>query len=261
MSQWHVELTSKDTILLTFLTTCLQEPSCTVLQKSSERFYVLDRDGQRLYRSSDLPEARKDTYYYWLSSDFDHYTDPQDVLMHAQQQVPLLNSILRLKFGVRISSLNVNDVYRPDEQDRLMKETMLFPPLIGRRVTSESLLQTINAQHPSIAELWQAEHKYPAVEEAMQHFANQWNWFNLYKAYEVIKKETRRLENSGKMKRGTFDTTWTGGRWLDFEESANKERHSSLGYQPRQNATFAYMSLNEATAFVTHLFFQWLQTK
>ncbi len=62
MSQWHVELICKDAILLAFLTTCLQEPFCTVIEKNSERFSVLERDGQYLYRSSDVPEARKDKH-------------------------------------------------------------------------------------------------------------------------------------------------------------------------------------------------------
>src|SRR5205823_12238312 len=70
-----------------------------------------------------------------------------------------------------------------------------------------------------------------------------------------------RLENTRKMKRGTFDKLWTGGRWLDFEESANKERHSSLGYQPRQGVTIVYMSLDEAAQFVSDLFFQWLRSE
>jgi len=261
MLLWYVELTCKDAILLDFLTTSLQEPSCTILENNSERFYVIERDGQHLYRSSDLPETSRNKHYYWLSADFEQYTNAQDVLMYAQQQAPLLNSILRLKYGIRISSLNVEDVYRVDGQDRLVKETALFPLATGRRVTSTSLLETINAQQPNIAGLWHMAQKYPEVEEVMQHFANQWNWFNLYKAYEVIKKETRRLENSQKMKRGTFDKAWTGGRWVDFEESAHKERHSTLGYHPRQGVKIGYMSLNEATAFVTHLFLQWVQTK
>ncbi len=172
----------------------------------------------------------------------------------------IIKNILRLKYGVRISSLNVDDVYRVDEQDRLIKETALFPPITGRRATSESLLQTINAQHPNIAALWHVVQKYPEVEEAMQHFANQWNWFNLYKAYEVIMVETLRLEGTRKIKPGTFKT-WTRGRSLDFEQSAHKERHSSPGYHPKRNVKIVYMSLNEATEFLTHLFFQWLQTK
>lgn len=260
MLQWHVELTCKDAILLDFLTTSLHEPSSTVIEKNSERFYVIELDGQHLYRSSDLPEARMNKHYYWLSADFEQHTSAQDVLMYAQQQAPLLNSILRFKYGIRISFLNVEDVYRVDEQDRLVKETRLFSPVTGRRVTSQSLLETINAQQPNIAGLWHMAHKYPEVEEVMQHFANQWNWFNLYKAYEVIMKETRRLEEDRKINKSTFDR-WTGGRSLDFEQSAHKERHSSRGYHPKRNVKIVYMSLNEATEFVTRLFFQWLQTK
>src|SRR6266699_946293 len=259
MTQWHVEVICKDAILLAFLTTCLQEPSCTVVEKNSERFYILEQGCQPLYRSSDLPEAKQDKHYYWLSTDYDEYTDAQDVLRDAQLQIPFLNSILRLKYGIRISAIQTGNVYRA-EQDRLIKETALFPPITGRRATSVSLLQTINAQHPNMAALWQAAQKYPEVEESMQHFANQWNWFNLYKAYEVIMKETRRLEVDQKIKKGTFDK-WTRGRSLDFEQSAHKERHSSLGYRPKRNVKIVYMSLSEATEFVTHLFFEWLQTK
>src|SRR5438270_924933 len=118
MLQWHVELTSKDTILLAFLTTCLQEPFCRVIEKNSKRFYILERDGQLLYRTSDPPTASEDNRYYWLSTDFDQYTNPQDVWMYASQQVPLLNSIAKLKYGDYISSINSADVYYADEQDR-----------------------------------------------------------------------------------------------------------------------------------------------
>src|SRR5206468_837779 len=115
------------------------------------------------------------------STDFDQYTDAQDVLMHAQQQVPLLNSILRLKYGVRISSLSVDDVYCVDEQDRLIKETALFPPITGRRVTSEGILQAANEQHPSITAIWLASRRSePLIKEVLYFYAKQPSWSSLY---------------------------------------------------------------------------------
>jgi hypothetical protein len=71
MSEWYVELTCKDTLLLAFLTTCLHEPSCTVIEKNSKRFYAIETDGQFPYRTSDPPTASEDNRYYWLSSDFE----------------------------------------------------------------------------------------------------------------------------------------------------------------------------------------------
>lgn len=257
MSQWHVELTSKDTILLAFLTTCLQEPSCTVIEKISERYYVLEQDVQHLYRSSDLPEARKDNHYYWLSTDFDKYTNAQDVLMYAQQQVPLLNSILRLKYGIHISSLNVDDVYRVDEQDRLVKETALFPPLTGRRVTSESLLQAANEQHPSITAIWLAtRRREPLIKEVLYFYAKQPSWSSLYNVYKLIESDTE--ENTFKDK--------TKGWGKRFTQTANNFNASKFDARhPSVEATelsprFKAMSLHEALNHISSLLTQWLQT-
>jgi hypothetical protein len=257
MSQWYVELTSRDKVLLAFLTTCLQEPSYTIIETNSERFYIIDKEGQRLYRSSDLPTESEDNRYYWLSSDFDQYTDPQDVLMKAWQQLPLLNSIIKLKYGVYVSFIDVVDVYRADEHCRFIKETATVPPLSGRRVTSENLLQAENAQYPNIAALWRVERTYPEVERTMRYYAQRYDWMSLRKVYEEIKGDVAAL---------TFDQ-WTQS-WRDnFRESANNAHLSSddalhsLAASHLVPSGVTTMSLREANECISNLLIQWLQTK
>ncbi|HLQ28965.1 MAG TPA: hypothetical protein VK140_06985 [Ktedonobacteraceae bacterium] len=267
MFKWHVELTSRDEVLLAFLTTCLQEPSCTVVQNNSERYYIVEKEGEPRYLPSDFPSESADNRYYWLSSDFDSYTNPQDVSFYARQQLPLLNSILKLKYSARIRSIKIDDVYRVDEQGRFIKETATFPPVTGGLVTSEQFLQAANAQHPNIVEAWLATRNNPKVFEAMRYYASPFDWFNLYKVYQIIKRDVGKSEHNGSLPRGTFNR-WTQNRTraLDFDQSANdfnrsryNARHSSEDSHYVPGATT--MSLHEATQFVTDLLKQWLQTK
>jgi hypothetical protein len=251
MSRWYVELTCKRPELLSFLSTALQEPVCTVKAEDTDCYYINPGAEPRL-------AARKTSGYFLLSSEFNSLIEDGQVRNLAMEMLPFLNALVKLKISAYAPPLEIDDVFCLDAEGRMIWEGA---NVIWTLSSLESKLQKFAGQPLNFTEIWHLAQKHPEVEEAMQYFANQWNWFNLYKAYEVIKKETRKLENSKKMRRGTFDTIWTGGRWLDFEESAHKERHSSLGYQPRQGVTIVYMSLNEATAFVTNLFFQWLLTK
>ena len=252
MTQWHVELTCKRQELLIFLSTTLQEPACTVKAGNTDCYSINPGAEPRLL------VVRETSGYYLLSSEFTSLTDARDVRTRAIAMLPFLNALVKLKISTLAPPLEIDDVFRLDAEGRMIWEiataTATFSSL-------ESRLQKAAGQPLNFTAIWLPAQKHQAVDEVLHYLANETNWFNLYKAYEVIKKETRRLENSQKMKRGTFDNVWTGGRWLDFEESANKERHSSLVYQPRQGVTIVYMSLDEAAQFVSALFFQWLQTK
>jgi len=99
MFQWYVQLSCKDEVLVAFLTTRLQDPYYTVIQCNNERFYVVEKEGEPRYLPSDFQSESKVNRYYWLSSDFELRTNPQDVHLYASQQLPFLNSIIRLKCG------------------------------------------------------------------------------------------------------------------------------------------------------------------
>ena len=124
----------------------------------------------------------------------------------------------------------------------------------------EPHFQDAEAKNLSSIDIWLKAQKDSVVAEALQHYSNQHNWFNLYKVYETIEKDTNRREGKRETPRGSLDK-WTSGRKWDFKESANKHRHSSLGYHPKVGITITYMSLQEADEFVSDLLFLWLQSK
>ncbi len=112
-----------------------------------------EKEGEQCYLPSDPALETEKIRYYWLSSDFDKWTNREDVLSFTEQQLPLLNSILKVKYGRRIGLIEIGNLYRADEQGRLILEIVKFPPVAGRRVTSENLLQEANMQDPNITDL------------------------------------------------------------------------------------------------------------
>src|SRR6266700_8397111 len=250
MAHWHGELTCKRQELLAFLSTTLQEPVCTVKAGSTDCYYINPGAEPRL-------AARKTSGYFLLSSEFDSLTEAWHVRIRAIAMLPFLNALVKLKISAFAPPLEIDDVFRLDTEGRMIWETATVTWVTS---SLENKLQQVAGQPLNFTEIWLLAQKRPEVNEVLNYLANETNWFNVYKAYEIIKKETYRLENSRTIRGGTFDG-WTGGRKLDFEESANKERHSSFVYQPRPGVTIVYMSLDEAAQFVTDLFFKWSRTK
>ncbi len=250
MSQWHVELICKRPVLLTFLSKALQEPLCTIKARNTDCYQI--NPG-----AEPILAGRKTSGYFLLSSEFDSLTEDIEVYDRAMAMLPFLNALVKLKIDAYTTPIEFDDVFRPDAQGRLIWETA--------RVTAtfsglESKLQKAKSQSFDFAAIWLLAQKHQEVYNVVNYLANETNWFNLYKAYETIEKETHKLENNKTIKKGTFDG-WAGNRKSDFKESANKERHSSLGYHPKPGVAIVYLSLDEAAQFVTNIFFQWLQTK
>src|SRR5260370_6605691 len=120
----------------------------------------------------------------------------------------------------------------------------------------ESKLQKVAGQPLNFTEIWHLSQKYPEVDEALHQLANETNWFNLYKAYEIIEDDIGEK---------TLDT-WTHGKYENFRYSANNAhashysaRHSSVKFSP--SIRLKAMAPSEGAEFITNLFLQWLQTK
>lgn len=248
MTQWYVQLTCNDTTLLDFLTTCLQDPFCTVL--------------------------KEDDKYFWLSSDFDSFSADWEARQYARSQLPLLNSVLHLKFHKYINWLQVDDVYHRDDKGNLIRDHA-FADAIGHTQPDESALQKANADHPNISETLLMSRSSALIEEALRHFATPHNWYSLYKVYEIIKKDTETREYNGKLASDTFNS-WAQGKVIgskrvspyDFEQSAHSyhwskygARHSSKGsFAPTPTRPVNPLSLEEGIEYITYLFMRWLQS-
>jgi hypothetical protein len=198
--------------------------------------------------------------HYLISPHFQGFTTAEEIRQAADDLLFVLNGIMRLKFkNARLEKGSTVAYF--DEDGQLLSTTVSRG--IACRVcisAGELYFQNEDAKNISSMDIWMKAQNDVAVEEALQHYSNEHNWFNLYKVYEIIEKDTCRSEEKRTIARGTFDN-WTKGRKLDFKESANKGRHSSLGYHPRKGLTITYMSLREADEYVTDLFFLWLQSK
>lgn len=261
MYKWHVELYVGHDILhigepfvrhqpqsvVSFLTT-LNDPSLTVVQVEA--------------------------YHFWVSPDFDALTDEEEVLQYANNQLPILNGIMQLKFDTNICTIKIGDIYYPDpnDNDRLTRSAMRST-LVGSLYPDENFLLSKNVQKPSTQDMLLMARNNPLVAEALQHLATSHSWSSLEKIFEIIADDAGKSENSGKLPKGTFDK-WTQGRdfgknppgrSFDFLQTAHSyhwsgfgARHSSV--ESRRRAGVNPMSLQEAIEYITDLFLKWLQS-
>jgi len=246
MAKWHVELTCKRPELLAFLSTTLQEPVCTVKAGSTDCYYINPGAEPRL-------AARKTSGYFLLSSEFDSLTEAWHVRIRAIAMLPFLNALVKLKISAYAPPLEIDDVFLLDAEGRMIWE--------GANVTwtlssLESNLQKVAGQPLNFIEIWHLSQKSPEVDEALHQLANETNWFNLYKVYEVIRHDV------GEKTLGT----WTHGKNIDFKYSANNiyasqyaARHSSVESSPSDKRKT--MAPSEGAEFITDLFLRWLQSK
>lgn len=206
MAQWGIELTSNDPSLLSFLVQYRKEPSWSVVEIGGK--------------------------YYLLSSSFQGLTSSEEIRQMADNLLFLLNGIMKLKFMYAHLD-EAGTVICLDDHDRIIHTTTSKDVPTRVNVSAGVMYyQSTDAQQISSMDIWLKAQSNSTIWEALQHYTNPRNWFNLYKVYEVLKKDITRLERDRTISRGTFDKL-AGGRRFDFEESANKERHSSLGYHPK----------------------------
>jgi len=234
MSRCGIDLTSNDPVLLSFLVKYPANSSWTVIEVKGT--------------------------HYLISPNFQGLATPQAVWQAADNLLFVLNGIMKLKFK-SASLVRGTTVAYFDENDQLISATVsrIVPASVSLSA-GEIYFQNADAQQPSILDIWRKAQNNDIIEETLQHYSNEHNWFNLYKVFETIRRDTYRLQDQGLLSKDTFDT-WTKGRKLDFDESANRERHSSFVYNPKQGVKIAYMSLSEADEFISELFSLWLQSK
>ena len=230
MAEWGIELNSDDPALLSYLINNRQEPS----------WIVKEVEGK----------------CYLISSDFQDLTNAEEVKQRADELLYVLNGIVKFKFIYAHLSRTNNLIYI-DDHGNAVKTTNKDITFRANISAGEQYFQNADGQSPSIMETWGAARKYPEVEEAMRHYANQTNWFNLFKVYEVIEHDVDKA----------ILNKWVQGRTEDFTYSANNARvsgydarHSSAKF-PKASSRRTAMSLPEGTEFVTNLLIQWLRTK
>lgn len=199
MPKWYVEVyvgqdvlhigepfvRKDDQTILAFLATCLQDPAMTIVADEA--------------------------YHFWVSTDFDALATENEVYQLAQSNLPILNGIMQIRFGRDIVPIKIGDVYHLDSNGYLARTVMRSTLRSEGIFLPENILQSANAQKPSIVDILVIAKNSPHVQEALQQLATSHSWYSLVKVFEIIADYAGQAENSGKLPRGTFDI-WTQGR-------------------------------------------------
>jgi hypothetical protein len=241
MHRWRVQVSSSDPKLLPYLIASLQDASNRIIEE----------DGQ----------------YYLASSHFDSFeslTAFQEFNEHADRVIARLNALLKLQFQVHSSIAKTGLVLYIDESGLLhlvTADTIHFADEI-RGYAGDNFFQDASRLHPDLLTKWLEEGNDLSVDEALRYYANEVNWFNLYKIYEVIEHDIRSRQVDLTLLRQdkAEDFTYSAN---NFKASKYDARHSSKKFEkpsskPTKRTT---MSLNDAKNFIDDLLTQWLKTK
>lgn len=198
-----------------------------------------------LFCSPDLNVIEKKGNYYLRSSDFNLLADVKIVRLHAIELLRRMKGITRMCLGSfdSFDPIRVNTVIHGNE-DGTVKNWGF-----GIGIPVNPRTRAVAGSGDSWIELAGRDEK---ADDALHHFAYDIpNWFDLYKVYEIIKKdvggETKIVENG-----------WASRSKIRlFSRSAQSERHASGKFTPPKKA----MSILEAESLIGTLLEHWLRSK
>jgi hypothetical protein len=131
-----------------------------------------------------------------------------------------------------------------------------------RGYAGDNFFQDASRLHPDLLIKWLEEGNDLSVDEALRYYANEVNWFNLYKIYEVIEHDNRSRQvdlaqlRQDKVEDFTYSANNFKASKYDARQSSKKFEKSSS--KPTKRTA---MSLNDAKSFIDDLLTQWLKTK
>ena len=124
------------------------------------------------------------TYHFWVSPDFDSLVDEEQVLQCAENQLPIINGILQIKFDTNLCSVKIGDVYHPDTNGQLVRSAMRSTLYVSS-YPDERFFFTKDAQTPSTLDILVMARNNPLIAEALQYFAMSHSWDSLMKVFDL----------------------------------------------------------------------------
>jgi hypothetical protein len=223
------------------------------LEELSDRFTSADRNVTK----------DEDGYYYLRSSDFDQVSDPDAVRERAFRLIELMNGATKLYTGGSYRPVEFDVVTRVDDDGKRHHHITLSATVEGRSLMTGKLIvgetgENIDVLRPpsgadSLVNLADQNAK---VADALRFYARS-DWFNLYKAWEVVRDaaggESELIKKGWATKAQRRRFTGTAQSRAELGDEA---RHASVELQPPKNP----MSLEEAQAFVRSVIEAWVRT-
>ena len=213
-----------------------------------------------LLRSSDeFSLIPVNSEYYLTSSRWESLTNESDVYCEATKPLQEISAIARIHF-TGFPLLKPDIICKVDEEGKLHRRVALSATL---RVDSSSFSIQLEGGQDIIPifefDSWM---KLAEEDEIVKNVFRQitdfeHNWINLYKVYEIVKKD------AGKKNKIDRIEQWiTKKKIRDFKQTANSQ--SAIGDDARHGVDQndppkEPMSLSEADALIMNLLKQWLQ--
>lgn len=202
--------------------------------------------------------AYENGMFVLYSSDFENRTDAKEVRDLAVEVVWILNGLIQLGFGRLFPSVTVRRIIETTSLgERRVEE--LNEPSPPAALPSDP----VRLAESTTVEGWLSSALQDSkVAEALHYYANEANWFNLYKVYEVIRDDVGEptIDHwQGKSKRKAFHATANTARMAP-NRLRYDARHSTAG-PGGKTAPGQQMTLEEAQGYVVSILLEWLRTK
>ncbi|MEG4580238.1 hypothetical protein QUA71_11580 [Microcoleus sp. MON1_C5] len=210
-----------------------------------------------LLRSSDeFSLITENSKYYLTSSRWESLTNESDVYWEATKPLQHISAVARIQF-TDFPLLKPDIICEVDEEGKLHRRVALSATI---RVDSSSFSIKLEGGQDIIPILeFESWMKLAEEDEIVKNVFRQItefepNWINLYKVYEIVKKD------AGKKK----IEQWTKNKISQFTHTANSQ--SAIGDDARHGVDHSDppkepMSLSEAEALIRNLVQTWLQWK
>lgn len=190
-----------------------------------------------------------------LADDLNDLTDEQQICSTATRYIDLINGILFLENTSRVPIQAQGIVHRQSANGNW--GVTIWVPSVTIRVRSQLRLNNRNPGEPSRqALLLRDASKSKPAHDVLIHLRGRPEWFDLYKAYELMRADiSRRLGSNGRAAIGWPSRT----KISHFTKSAQLYRHAK-GDWPNGITLESAMSLKEARNFIKNLCSLWLQS-
>lgn len=260
MQQYRIGLACNDSRVLPELSRLLKEPWTTLIEKEN--------------------------IYYWSSSHFEKFATTDDVNRCASSLLSTLNGLAKFHFANAGEITKAGRMKFVDDQGREITQVTLG--IQARAVFTihkdEDTQRETEQQWLKLAEVSLGESETSPISQALNYFGKEANWDNLFKVYEIIRKDYNNSQGIIPPRNfKSFPEEWTKdetgrNRERDFTESANNAyvsgifaRHSianskklvpiansSLWMLEHERVEILPMTLEKARDFILVLLSHWI---
>ena len=201
--------------------------------------------------------------YMLYSSAFGDIQDPNEVREKAVEIIKSVRGAIRHTLGAD-PKLKVNLVMRTNS-DGTKNGFISFNSKVA--VSSSATADVQNAdgtvehrdfEKEAFAKAMAALQEHPAVSEVMNFWGKERNWFNLYKIFELIRKDAggeQKLIKNGLITKSEMSRFTNSAN--NRKASGDDARHGVSHHQPPANP----MTLDDGKGFIDRLIREWLELK